>query len=125
MNTDPADTILRQHYFLIAGSLFFTIAKDDGTLVADSTIANAIVRHDSQSFPVHKLQKAQQNLHKGFVMKLPDEAKQTMSFHDIVITNVSYLGFMSEEEFQFQPEITPAPETPAASNDTASTEGHI
>lgn len=120
MNTD----VQRQHYFLIAGSIMFTVAKDDGTLVADATIANAIVRHDSKDFPVHKLRRAQQNLHHGFVMKLPEEAKQAMSFHDIVVTNVSYLGFMSEDEFQHEPELAttaPVPVAPA-SNDT---EGHI
>lgn len=101
------DTIQKQHYFLITGCLMFTLTKPDGTLTADTTMANAIVRHDSTDFPAYKLGKAQQNLHRSFVMKLPEEARQAMQFHDVVITNISYLGLMSEDEFQYQPPVNP------------------
>jgi hypothetical protein len=90
------------HYFLIAGVVMFTSAGE--TAAEDATLgsapANAIVRHDSTNFPVRKLAKAQLNLHTSFMQKIPAEALPSITVHDIVITNISNIGFMTEEEFQ-------------------------
>jgi hypothetical protein len=112
------ETADKAHYFLIAGVILFAHvdpANPDAEPNMGSAPVNALVRHDSQNFPVRKLAKAQQNLHKSFVTKLPEEAHATLGVHDIVITNVSYLGEMTEEEFQqedapVEPEAAPVPE---------------
>ena len=108
----------KAHYFLIAGVILFTQLdpeNPEGDPQIGSAPANALVRHDATTFPVRKLAKAQQNLHKSFVTKLPTEAHTTLAVHDIVVTNVSYLGEMTEEEFQKEEapvklEATSAPE---------------
>lgn len=81
----------------------FTIGEGEEESIS-SIPANAIVRHDKQLFPANKLAKAQQNLHKSVMMKMPEEAKPLINVRDIVIQNVSYLGEMTEEEFQAPPE---------------------
>lgn len=104
---------VKAHYFLIAGVILFAHtdpANPDAEPNMGSAPVNALVRHDSTNFPVRKLAKAQQNLHKNFVTKLPPEAHATLGVHDIVVTNISYLGQMTEEEFQQEE----APEEPAA-----------
>jgi len=96
-----SETPTRHHYFLIAGIMLFSTsaeAADNDSI--GSAPANAVVRHDTTTFGVAQLQKAQQNLHKAFVLKMPEEARAVLNMHDIVITNVSYLGEMSEDEFQ-------------------------
>jgi hypothetical protein len=90
------------HYFLIAGVVMFTSAPEDvsESPTLGSAPANAIVRHDDISFPVRKLAKAQLNLHTSFMQKIPAEALPGITIHDIVITNITHIGFMTEEEFQ-------------------------
>lgn len=93
----------KKHVFLIAGLVMFTVG--DGEDVQISSIpTNAIVRHDDVLFPAAKLAKAQQNLHKSMMLKMPEEIHGSLVVRDIVLTNVSYLGYMSEEEFQAPPE---------------------
>ncbi len=94
----------KKHYFMISGSIMFTVGKPEEVenLMPHNVFVNAIVRHENTNFPVAKLAKAQQNLHKSFVMKLPQP--EITNVHDIVIMSVSYLGEMTEEEFQAPPE---------------------
>jgi hypothetical protein len=98
------------HYFLIAGVVMFTSAEDGNpeNATLGSAPANAIVRHDDTSFPVRKLAKAQLNIHTSFMQKIPAEALPSITVHDIVITNITNIGFMTEEEFQL--EEVPEPE---------------
>lgn len=93
-----------KHYFLISGSIMFTVGdiKNLENIQPSNIFVNAIVRHDDTDFPARKLAKAQQNLHKSFIMKLPEP--ELTNIHDIVILSVSYLGEMTEEEFQVAPE---------------------
>lgn len=100
---------VRSHYFLIAGVILFSTNAEGVEDTIGSAPANAIVRHDDLNFPVHKLAKAQQNLHKAFMMKMPDEARAMLNINDIVVTHVSHLGHMTEDEFQYQPPVAPAP----------------
>lgn len=100
---------LCHHYFLISGTILFTMGEGEDEQIS-TMIANAIVRHDDTKFPAHKLGKAQQNLFKSMMMKLPEEARPGIIARDIVIQSVSYLGLMTEEEFQAEPELlTPMP----------------
>lgn len=89
----------RLHYFMIAGTVLYSVKTPEGE-VPQSVPANAIVRHTDMAFPVYKISKAQQNLIKAFSMKLPDDAKENIALGDVVVTNISYLGHMTEEEFQ-------------------------
>ena len=93
-----------KHYFLISGSIMFTVGDIEKleNIQPSNIFVNAIVRHDDQNFPARKLAKAQQNLPKSFVMKLPEP--ELANIHDIIILSVSYLGEMTEEEFQAAPE---------------------
>lgn len=94
----------KKHYFLISGSIMFTVGDIENleNVQPSNIFVNAIVRHDDEKFPARKLAKAQQNLHKSFIMKLPEP--ELANIHDIVILSVSYLGKMTEEEFQAAPE---------------------
>lgn len=93
------------HFFLIAGTVLITLNSGDEEQI--STIpTNALVRHTDMNFPSHKLAKAQQNLTKSMLMKMPEELHSSVNIRDVIITNVSYLGHMTEEEFQAE---APAP----------------
>ena len=101
----------KQHFFMIAGTIGINFQNEVDGVKQDnpSTVpANAIVRHDDTNFPAHRLGRAQQNLAKAFLIKVPEEAKPNLSIVDIVVTNVSYLGHMTEEEFH-----APAPDIAA------------
>ena len=108
----------KKHYFLISGSIMFTVGdiQEMESIQPSSIFVNAIVRHDDENFPARKLAKAQQNLHKSFVMKLPEP--ELANVHDIVILSVSHLGEMTEKEFQATPEELklPTEEQPTSTN---------
>lgn len=109
-------TAVKHHFFMIAGVIMFAQSNPDAPEEdpqMGSVPVNAMVRHDDKNFPVRKLAKAQANLHKSFVTKLPAEAMATLQIHDIVLTSVSYLGHMTEEEFtmeESEPVSAPVPE---------------
>lgn len=107
MNT--FDDTPKFHFFLIAGVILFNqtdpaaaLAGQQGEPNLGSAPVNAIVRHDAHTFPVRKLAKAQQNLHHSFISKIPMENRVFLQVYDIVVTNVSNLGYMTEAEFQKQ-----------------------
>ncbi|WP_290870392.1 hypothetical protein [Aquabacterium sp.] len=101
------------HFYLIAGMVMFSVGKDEDGQIS-SVPTNAVVRHtDGTKFPAAKLAKAQQNLHKTLIMKMPEEAKPLITVRDIIITNVSYLGEMTEEEFQAPADVPDAVQPPA------------
>lgn len=103
------------HYFLIAGIVGINVQQEIDGVTTDnpsSSPANAVVRHDSVNFPAHRLGRAQQNLTKAFIQKVPEEIKPMLSIMDVVITNVSYLGEMTEEEFQAEAPDLAAPAIP-------------
>ncbi len=87
-----------QHYFLIAGIVAYSLPNGKKDPVLGSIPTNAVVRHDRKEFQARKLGNAQMNLQKTFLMKMPDDVAP--SIHDVIITNVSYLGEMTEEDFQ-------------------------
>lgn len=103
----------KKHFFLISGMVMFTIGEDPDTAQISSIPTNALVRHDDTNFPAAKLAKAQQNLHKSMLMKMPEEARALITVRDVVVQSVSHLGHMTEEEFQAAPEGTVLVETPA------------
>ena len=88
------------HYFLISGIILFRTTQPGQDPVIGSAPGNAVVRHDSQNFGARKLAKAQQNLHHVFIAKLPEDMAGLCDVFDIIITNICFLGEMSEEEFQ-------------------------
>ena len=96
----------KQHYFLISGTVMFSFPNPEQPDQPNisSVPCNAIVRHDDTNFPAHKLGKAQQNLHKSFALKMPEEVRPALQVHDIIVMAVSHLGEMTEEEFQAAPE---------------------
>lgn len=103
----------KKHFFLISGLVIFTIGDDEETAQISSISTNAIVRHDDTSFPAAKLAKAQQNLHKSMLAKMPEEARAVIVVRDVVVQTVCHLGHMTEEEFQAPPEGMTLVETPA------------
>ena len=101
----------KQHYFMIAGLVGIVVTTEEDGVKSENPTSlpgNAVVRHDSTNFPAHRLGRAQQNLTRAVLTKIPEEVRPTISIMDVVIQNVSYLGFMTEEEFQAPaPDLTP------------------
>lgn len=61
---------------------------------------NGIVMSDTTTFPVRSIARAQQNLQHHFYQKTQDS---TLRIIDVILTNVCYLGHMTEEEFHATP----------------------
>ncbi len=88
----------KHHYYLISGTIMFTFGEITEETIPQSTLSNAIVRFDNNYFPAHKLGKAQQNLVKTFIDKVPEP--EHIKIHDIIIQTICNIGCMTEEEFQ-------------------------
>ena len=88
----------KQHYHLVAGLVMF---GNPETEQIGSLTLNTVLRSDSQNVPVRQIGRAQQALQMIFRQKTEDETSQIV---DVPIMSISYLGFMTEEEFQAPPE---------------------
>lgn len=86
---------LKEHYFLVAGTVFFTTA--DAPEEPASIPVNAIVKNDTGQLPVSMLSKANQGLSQGCADKLGPQVSITI--HDVQVLNFTKLGHMTPSEF--------------------------
>lgn len=88
------------HHHLIHGEIVFK-HKDHDQI--HSTRVNGILVDAQQNIPVRLLGKAQQILQLNFHQRMQDESIQVL---DVILADFSYLGLMTQEEFQTVPEGT-------------------
>lgn len=89
----------KKHYFLVAGLIYFGV---EGSEQTQSIMLNAIATGSDTNIPARMIGTAQQALQMNLFQKMDDPTG--IQVRDVVITNVSHLGFMSVEEFQAVPE---------------------
>ena len=87
----------KQHYYLVAGLVIFQ--TKDGE--AGQIMTNGIVVNDNKTFPARLIGKAQQILQMNFFKRLDDPSTTVV---DVPIYSISYLGLMTEKEFDAAPE---------------------
>ena len=92
-----SETMVQKHYFLIAGNVVY---KVDGGAKGSNPMGiitlNGIITSDTQTLGVADLNQAQQVLQHHFRVKTDDN---TIEIADVIILNIVYLGFQSENEF--------------------------
>lgn len=88
----------RKHYYLVAGEL--VLQQDDDT-PAQARL-NTVTATDYQRFATADIAKAQQALQMLFHRRMGEHAG-TVKVIDVVLLSVSYLGHMTEAEFQKMP----------------------
>ena len=92
-----SETMVQKHYFLIAGNVVY---KVDGGAKGSNPMGiitlNGIITSDSPVLGVAALNEAQQVLQHHFRVKTEDN---TIEIADVIILNIVYLGFQSENEF--------------------------
>ena len=97
MNEQQAD--VPQEFILVTGELVFHEKDKPDTL--NAVRCNGMLMQDTRNIGVYSLGKAQQVLQANFLKKIPPQDAPTVV--DVVITNISFLGRMTKEEFQHQP----------------------
>jgi len=94
------ETQLKQHFHLVSGEVVF--------LHADESIGNirlnAVLRTPSENVAARNIGEAQQALQMIFHKKVDEQ--NPMKVVDVFIIGISYLGRMTEQEFQKPPEGT-------------------
>lgn len=88
----------KKHHFLVTGEIVF-VMKDSEQI--NALRINAIVNGNTNQIPVRTISKAQQALQLQFYQRMDDPE---VDIRDVVITNITYLGHMTEEEFHLPPE---------------------
>ena len=88
---------VKKFYFLVAGEILFK-TNDDQT---GAIRLNALIDSTTKNLPLHKIGKAQQSLQIQFFEKANDPNIQVL---DVVVSNISCLGLMTEAEFRAAPE---------------------
>ncbi len=92
-----SETMVQKHYFLIAGNVVY---KVDGGAKGSNPMGiitlNGIITSDSPVLGIASLNEAQQVLQHHFRVKTEDN---TIEIADVIILNIVYLGFQSENEF--------------------------
>ena len=92
-----SETMVQKHYFLVAGNVVY---KVDGGAKGSNPMGiitlNGIITSDSPVLGVAALNEAQQVLQHHFRVKTEDN---TIEIADVIILNIVYLGFQSENEF--------------------------
>jgi hypothetical protein len=99
----------KKHYHLVAGEVKFGNTTDE---TIGSTLLNALLPWDTHDLPLRAIGRAQQALQIQFRNRIQNDP--TIQIIDVVIVNFSYLGFMTEEEFNQAPEGTKMQERPAS-----------
>lgn len=115
--TDTVSEPKRYYHFLISGTILYAVPNPENPEEAlpQSAPTNAILRSDTTDWPVYTLAKAQGNLHKSFISKIPEEGRPNILVADIVLNNITLIGYMSDAEFQ-----APDPAAAAAAQALAS-----
>lgn len=87
---------------IVAGEIIFSEKDSD---IVNSIRLNTMIVHTDSNIPARLIGKAQQSLQLLFFKRMDDAAKQSgiaapvINVHDVVILNVSPLGWATEEEF--------------------------
>lgn len=92
------DSSKPHHHHLIHGEIVFQ-HKDFDQI--HSTRVNGVLVDPERNIPVRLLGKAQQILQLNFHQRMQDESIQVL---DVILADFSYLGLMTQEEFQAVPE---------------------
>lgn len=88
----------KSHYFLIVAAISFSLPKEDDV----ATISlNAIINGSTRELPVRAIGKAQQVAQLQFYERM---LNPEITVHDVVISNIIYLGEMTKEQFEAPPE---------------------
>ena len=97
MPKTPTDSTTQKHYFLIAGNVVYKVdsGNQDQNPMGIITL-NGVITSDTQVLGVADLNQAQQVLQHHFRVKTEDN---TLEVADVIILNIVYLGFQSENEF--------------------------
>lgn len=90
----------KQHYFLVVGEIVFSPPKSEEI---HAIRMNAIITGGNASIPVRALGKAQQALQVQFYERMQEP---TIQVRDVVILGMTYMGYMTKEEFETPPEGT-------------------
>lgn len=97
MTKTASETMTPKHYFLIAGNVVYKV--DGGTKDQNPMgiiTLNGLITSDTQTLGIAALNEAQQVLQHHFRVKTEDPS---IEIADVIILNVVYLGFQSENEF--------------------------
>lgn len=103
------DLSTHKHRFLVTGEIIFNQADSD---ITHSVRLNTMIAHINPDIPARLVGKAQQTLQMLLFKRMAESAEAAgiampkISVHDVVILNISPLGWMSEEEFNAPPEGT-------------------
>lgn len=100
----------KKHHFMVTGEIMFGVKEQEHI---HSIRLNAIVIGDTDQIPVRMLGKAQQSLQLQFYQRMNDTS---IEIRDVVLIGFTYLGFMTQEEFQKPPEGTEQKEVDAAAD---------
>lgn len=97
MPKTPTNSMPQKHYFLVAGNVVYKIdsGNQDQNPMGIITLNGVITTH-TQVLGVADLNQAQQVLQHHFRAKTEDN---TLEVVDVIILNIAYLGFQSENEF--------------------------
>ena len=91
------EPMIQKHYFLVAGNVVYKVdsGNQDQNPMGSITL-NGVITSDAQILGVADLNQAQQVLQHHFRIKTEDN---TLEIADVIILNIVYLGFQSENEF--------------------------
>jgi hypothetical protein len=97
MKKDRSDALVRKHYWLVSGNVIVKI-DDEGN--SQALPANGMIITDEFHIGLYQLGKAQQALQMSLFQKLGT----TMEVADVILVNISPLGCMTVDEWNWRPE---------------------
>lgn len=92
------NTVKKQHYFLVAGTIIF---HNDNAEIGQ-VLMNCIITNNDRNFPARLIGRAQQTLQIQFFKNIEDPTQ--IKVVDVPITSICHLGIMTEKEFHAAPE---------------------
>ena len=93
-------SLKKLHRYLVAGEIVFTIKDDDGNDLINTVRLNSVLAVEHRNIIVKDIGRAQQALQMNLHRRLEGDE---VVVRDVVIMNISYLGYCTEKEFQAPP----------------------
>lgn len=101
----------KNHFYLVAAMVTFNIEGEEGTR---SHMLNTMIKTKDNFVSLENLGRAQQAVQMRLAGILGEDSAKS-NVIDVVVMSVSYMGYMSEKDFDPRVEVTPAtPTDPAA-----------
>lgn len=106
MSSLKASKTKANHYHLLCGAVVYKRDKESNEVL--ELKMNVVIKSAINQVTPYRLGKAQVVLQQRLVQGMPEDQIEKLELLDVVFFGVSYLGYMTDAEYTYNPDEAPA-----------------